>query len=103
MNSHAATTRDRRAQVGRTLVAKNIAFREAHEAVSKIVSYAEKNNLLLKNIQLSKYKEFVPQIENDVYEILDPEGSIKARNHIGGTNPERVIDAISRARSMLKK
>ena len=85
------------------LVAKNIAFREAHEAVSKIVSFAEKNNLLLKNIQLSKYKEFVPQIENDVYEILDPEGSIKARNHIGGTNPERVIESISRARSMLKK
>ena len=40
-------------------------------------------------------------IENDVYQILTPEGSLNARNHIGGTAPEQVKAQVARWRALL--
>jgi argininosuccinate lyase len=40
-------------------------------------------------------------IEQDVFEVLTLEGSLNARNHIGGTAPAQVRAAITRARSRL--
>ena len=40
-------------------------------------------------------------IEQDVFEVLTLEGSVAARNHIGGTAPDQVRAAANRAREAL--
>jgi argininosuccinate lyase len=44
----------------------------------------------LADLDLSQLKAFDANIEEDVFEVLTLEGSVNARNHIGGTAPERV-------------
>jgi len=41
-------------------------------------------------------------IDDDVFKVLSLEGSVAARNHIGGTAPEQVRKAIAKARQRLK-
>lgn len=38
---------------------------------------------------LDELKQFSATIEQDVFEVLTLEGSVAARNHIGGTAPTR--------------
>jgi argininosuccinate lyase len=40
-------------------------------------------------------------IEEDVFKVLTLEGSVKSRDHIGGTAPRQVRAAIRRARAQL--
>jgi argininosuccinate lyase len=40
-------------------------------------------------------------IEQDIYEVLTPQGSIASRDHIGGTAPQQVRAAITRARAQI--
>ncbi len=79
------------------LVTKGLAFRDAHHVVGKIVSYCVKKGLKLWELPLEKLQEFSELIQEDVYEWLTLEGSIKKRNIPGGTAPERVKEAIKRA------
>lgn len=83
------------------LVKKGVAFRDAHEIVGRAVQSAIKSNKDLEAISLSEFKTFSDVIENDVYDVLTLEGSVSARNHIGGTAPEQVSAAIARARDWL--
>jgi len=79
------------------LVKKGLPFREAHSIVSKIVRYAIEQNLSLKQISLSDYQEFCLLFQNDVYAIT-PEYSLNTRNIIGGTAPEQVDRALTKAK-----
>jgi argininosuccinate lyase len=46
-------------------------------------------------------KSFSPKIGPDVARVLTLEGSVAARNHIGGTAPAQVRKAVARARKRL--
>lgn len=83
------------------LVRKDVPFRDAHEIVGKTVNYAIENELTLANIPLQTLQTFNPQITDDVYKILTLQGSIDARNHIGGTAPKQVKKAVLAARKAL--
>jgi len=50
---------------------------------------------------LSVLQEFSGVVENDVYSVLSLEGSLAARDHIGGTAPKQVKAAIERAKRKL--
>jgi argininosuccinate lyase len=50
---------------------------------------------------LEELKQFSALIERDVFEVLTLEGSVAARNHIGGTAPDQVRAAAQRARDVL--
>jgi argininosuccinate lyase len=52
---------------------------------------------------LEKLREFSPLIEQDVYQVLTLEGSVAARDHVGGTAPNQVRAAIARVRQQLAK
>jgi len=84
------------------LVRKGMAFRDAHEVVGKAVHYGVTEGKDLSNMSLSELKKFSPMIEKDVFEVLTLTGSVASRDHIGGTAPERVRQAISAARKQLK-
>ncbi len=83
------------------LVRKGVAFRDAHEIVGKAVQHCIQNKCELDNLNLEVFQSFSELIQEDVYEILTLEGSVAARNHIGGTAPNQVRKAVERLRGRL--
>jgi argininosuccinate lyase len=84
------------------LVIKGLAFKDAHEIVAKVVNEAIKKKCDLSELRIDELKKFSKLISNDVYSHLTLEGSIKARNHIGGTSFGQVKKAIEKAKKTLK-
>ncbi|HEX5056219.1 MAG TPA: argininosuccinate lyase [Gammaproteobacteria bacterium] len=84
------------------LVKKGVPFRDAHEIVGRAVAWCESNQYDLPDIPLTELQKFSTLIGKDVFDVLSPEGSMAARNHIGGTAPAQVRQAIKRARARLK-
>jgi argininosuccinate lyase len=80
------------------LVKKGLPFRDAHEAVARAVRAAESRGCDLADLPLAELQAFAPLIEADVAVVLTVEGSLAARDHIGGTAPAQVRAAIARAR-----
>jgi argininosuccinate lyase len=85
------------------LVRKGVAFRDAHEVVGKAVAFGVSQQRDLSQLSLPELQQFCDRIEQDVFEILTLEGSVAARDHIGGTAPEQVRAAITRARRRLEE
>ncbi len=84
------------------LVRKGVPFRDAHEAVGRAVREAERRGCDLASLPLDVLRRFSPKIGADVGRILTPEGSLAARNHVGGTAPAQVRKAIASARRRLR-
>ncbi len=83
------------------LVGKGLPFREAHEAVARAVRFASERSVDLAVLSLAELQSFSPLIEQDVYQTLTLEGSLNARNHLGGTAPNQVRAAVATARREL--
>ena len=83
------------------LVRQGVAFRDAHEIVGKSVQYAIQAGCDLAELDLATLRGFSDAIGEDVYEVLTLEGSVAARDHIGGTAPAQVRAATQRARAAL--
>lgn len=84
------------------LVRAGIAFRDAHDIVGKAVRLGVETKRDLSEIPLHELQQFSDQIKEDVYDVLTLEGSVCARDHLGGTAPRQVLLAVARARSRLK-
>ena len=85
------------------LVRKDIPFRDAHEIVGKAVQAAEQAGADLADLTLDELKRFSDQIEEDVFDVLTLEGSVSARDHLGGTAPKQVLAAIKRTREAMEE
>lgn len=83
------------------LVRKGVAFRDAHEVVGKAVGHGVKTGKDLAEMTLAELQSFGAMIEDDVFAVLTLEGSVNARNHIGGTAPAQVKAAAERALAKL--
>ncbi len=83
------------------LVNKGLPFRDAHEVVGLAVAHGLKTGQDLSEMSLETLQGFHGSITDDVFEVLTLEGSVSARNHLGGTAPEQVKAAIARAKSEL--
>ena len=83
------------------LTRKGLPFRDAHEAVGLAVRRAEELGVDLPQLSLAELQRFSPLVEEDIFTVLTVEGSLASRRHIGGTAPEQVRAAISRARQQL--
>ncbi len=84
------------------LVRKGTPFRDAHEAVGRAVRLCVDSGRDLHALSLEELKSFSPVIESDVFAVLTVEGSVAARDHIGGTAPAQVRKAVKRARKRLE-
>lgn len=80
------------------LVRKGIPFRDAHEVVGKSVAYCVEKGCDLAELSLDELKQFSDAISDDVFDYLTLEGSVAARDHIGGTAPNQVRYAVEQAR-----
>src|SRR5690606_6494365 len=83
------------------LVKKGLPFRDAHEAVAQGVRAAAGRGVDLAQLPLEELRAFSPLIEQDVAAVLTLDGSVAARNHLGGTAPDRVRAEAARHRQRL--
>jgi len=84
------------------LVNRGLPFRDAHDVVGKLVALAIKEDMDLSELSIHQLQSGSSLIEEDVYAVLTLEGSVRARNHIGGTAPEMVKQAVANAKAQLK-
>ena len=83
------------------LVKKGLPFRDAHEVVAHAVKTAQTQNLDLSELPLTTLQQFNPRIQADVFECLSLQGSLNARNTLGGTAPDQVRLQIARHHARL--
>ena len=83
------------------LVRKGVAFRDSHEVVGSAVGYGVKTGKDLAEMTLEELQQFGDMITEDVFDVLTLEGSVSARDHIGGTAPNQVRAAAKRAAEKL--
>jgi argininosuccinate lyase len=72
------------------LVKKGLPFRDAHETVAHAVKAAASHRCDLSELPLNVLQGFHASIEKDVYDCLSLQGSLNARNTVGGTAPAQV-------------
>ncbi len=83
------------------LVKRGLPFRDAHDVVGKLVNQGISLNKDLSELSLSQLQAASNLIEQDVFDVLTLEGSVAARDHLGGTSPNQVKAAVARARAQL--
>lgn len=83
------------------LVKKGMPFRDAHEVVALAVKRGVATQKDLAEMSLTELQTFSQMISDDVYSVLTLEGSVASRNHVGGTAPAQVRNAIQQARATL--
>ncbi|KUJ82925.1 argininosuccinate lyase [Microbulbifer flavimaris] len=83
------------------LVRKGVAFRDAHEIVGNSVAFAIEKDCDLADLSLEELQKFSDVIGDDVFEVLTLEGSVAARDHVGGTAPAQVRAACARAKELI--
>ena len=69
------------------LVRKGMPFRKAHEVVGRAVLRATELGCGLVDMPIGEYTKLSPLIQEDVYEALSVEASVKRRTSYGGTAP----------------
>jgi argininosuccinate lyase len=84
------------------LVRKGVPFRDAHEAVAQAVRLAGERRCDLAALPLADLQRIAPPVDADVYAFLTVEGSLAARNHVGGTSPAQVRAQVGRWRERLR-
>ncbi|HZE56480.1 MAG TPA: argininosuccinate lyase [Chthoniobacterales bacterium] len=83
------------------LVKKAMPFREAHEAVGKLVARAVAAKRALNNISLLEMQEISPLFGDDVLKVFDVRASLAKRTATGAPSPENVAAQIARWKSLL--
>ena len=84
------------------LVGKGLPFRDSHEVVGLAVAHGIESGQDLSEMSLQTLQGFCNKITDDVFEVLTLEGSVAARNHLGGTAPDQVRAAVQRAKEYLQ-
>jgi argininosuccinate lyase len=84
------------------LVRKGVPFRDAHEAVARVVRDAESRGCDLAALTLADLRQHAPLVAEDVFSVLTLDGSVASRDHAGGTAPNQVRAAAQTARAALE-
>jgi len=84
------------------LVRKGIPFREAHEITGRIVLSCISRDIPLTELSLKELSAFSAKISRDIFAVLDPAESVRARTSYGGTSPSEVKRQIKHYKKVLK-
>jgi argininosuccinate lyase len=83
------------------LARRGLPFREAHEAVGKLVAEALRQGRDLQDLPIDAMRAVSPDIGEDVYQALELERVVDARDSYGGTARAQVEAQIRKARAEL--
>lgn len=67
------------------LVLKGVPFRQAHEQISALANHAKQSGQKLNKLTLEQFKEYGQQFEQDVYDLFNPQVSVKGKSSPGST------------------
>ncbi len=84
------------------LVSKGETFRNAHAITAKLVSYAIEKGKTLSQLSQKEYSDFSPLFDDNACSVTAL-SSVTARNVTGGTSPQQVAKALSRAKKITGK
>jgi argininosuccinate lyase len=84
------------------LARKGVPFREAHEAVGRIVLRAIELGVELEELSPEEMRAVSPLITDDVRDSLSLERTLSTKSQTGGTSPARVAEALAAARESLR-
>jgi argininosuccinate lyase len=65
-----------------------VPFRDAHHITGRCVKLAEAKNCRLDQLSLKDYKSIDKRFNNDIFNVLSVENSVKSRKSFGGTSPD---------------
>jgi argininosuccinate lyase len=89
-------------------VSKGISFRDAHHLVGNLVNYCIRQGKTLEDLTLEEFRrecgesgDKLPELDEDVYAVLELENVVRRRHTYGGTSPEQVKEAIKRVKKFL--
>jgi argininosuccinate lyase len=85
------------------LVRQGVAFKEAHEAVGKLVAYCEENNLELADLTKEQYESVSRHLKPELKDVLNLTSAIESRNSAGGTSSKQVIEQLLKLRKLVGK
>ncbi|HEX8160351.1 MAG TPA: argininosuccinate lyase [Pyrinomonadaceae bacterium] len=83
------------------LARKGVPFREAHEAVGRVVLRAIELGVELEELPAEEMRAASPLVGEDVYAALTLDATLATKSQTGGTSPERVREALREARASL--
>jgi argininosuccinate synthase len=83
------------------LVRQGVPFREAHEAIGKVVAKLESEGRTLGDVKPDEWSELDPRLDEETGLLLDAEISISHRAGPGGPSPNSVRDQVAKLRSKL--
>ena len=63
------------------------------KSLPKPCAHADEAGVDLSELPLEVLQGFSGLIADDVYTVLTPEGSLNARNHLGGTAPDKSVSS----------
>jgi argininosuccinate lyase len=87
--------------VAEHLVRAGVPFRDAHEAVGRLVAYCDARDLTLEQVGDAELAELSPHFGPDVRAVLSVTGAMDARATPGGTAPVRVREQLAALRVQL--
>jgi argininosuccinate lyase len=85
------------------LAAKGLPFRQAHEVIGKTVLYCIQQQKVLLQLTLDEFRQFSDLFEGDIFDVLQPENVVNARNVFGGTARNQVEIALASAEATLTR
>jgi argininosuccinate lyase len=83
------------------LVRSGVPFRVAHEVAGACVRECERRGIELWDLSDDDLAAISPDLQPDVRSVLTVEGSLRSRNAVGGTAPDRVAEQLAAARAAL--
>ncbi len=83
------------------LASRNIPFREAHELTGRAVAAAEAQSKGLEDMSLEELQAIAPQVQEDVFQVLDYRAAVERRTTPGSTSPASVREQLAKLRVWL--
>ena len=84
------------------LVKKNVAFRDAHEIVGRLVLYGIENNKALDDFTLEEFQNISEVFDNDIYDAISLKTCVEKRNTKGAAGLKAINDEIEASRKLLE-
>ncbi|MFZ9744308.1 MAG: argininosuccinate lyase [Aquiluna sp.] len=85
------------------LVRQGVPFKDAHEAVGKLVVFCEENGLELDQLSREQYESISRQLKPELKDVLNLSTAIESRNSAGGTSSKQVIEQLVKLRKLAGK
>jgi argininosuccinate lyase len=85
------------------LVRQGVSFKDAHDAVGKLVVFCEENGLELDQLSREQYESISRQLKPELKNVLNLSTAIESRNSAGGTSSKQVIEQLVKLRKLAGK